>query len=160
MPPTASSAMSAGKRGSELGTGLGVFIRRRQDSLAGAESNGKNSNWIRPRYLLRASRAQPGQPGTVKFRAARPAGYVFLPGKGSNVLTGVGIKRAAGATSFLACLGFLCSRLLRCSPLGIRVLLIRERSQAPWEAGAPSAAGTAAGARAAAPPGSRPCAGS
>jgi hypothetical protein len=24
----------------------------------------------------------------------------------------------------LGCLGFLCSRLLRCSPLGIRVLLV------------------------------------
>jgi hypothetical protein len=61
--------------------------------------------------------------GDRQLRAARLAGYVFLPGKGGSALAGAGMKRAAGATSFLGCLGFLCSRLLRCSPLGIRVLL-------------------------------------
>ena len=62
--------------------------------------------------------------GDRQYGTAQPALYAFLPGHGAAVLAGAGIKRAAGATTFLGCLGFLCSRLLRCSPLGIRVLLI------------------------------------
>jgi hypothetical protein len=61
--------------------------------------------------------------GDCQFGTVWIARYIFFTGMGTTVLAGAGIKRAAGATSFLGCLGFFCSRLLRCTPLGIRVLL-------------------------------------
>jgi hypothetical protein len=68
------------------------------------------------------SKALPGQPVTAN--SVRLARYVFFSGRGTTVLTGAGIKRAAGTTAFGDCLGFLRSRLLRCTPLGIRILPI------------------------------------
>jgi len=66
------------------------------------------------------SKALRGRPVTVLGTAAR---YAFF--SGTTVLTGAGIKRAAGTTTLGVCLGFLRSRLLRCTPFGIRVLPMR-----------------------------------
>src|SRR5579864_6887184 len=66
--------------------------------------------------------------GDGRFGAVWHAAQDFLTG-GRKVFAWPGMKRDAGTTSFLSCLGFLCSRLLLCSPLGIRVLLMRDHSQ-------------------------------
>ena len=63
------------------------------------------------------------QPVEILWYWRRLARYGFLPGTGAAIPARVTTADDAGETGFFGCLGFFGSRLLRCSPLGIRVLL-------------------------------------
>jgi hypothetical protein len=60
---------------------------------------------------------------SAPIRRCSLPGYGFLPGTAGGVLNGPLPKGAAGPAGFFCCFGFFASRLLRCWPLGMSVLL-------------------------------------